>query len=427
MNMKFNFYILATVCLLLVVVGCSTQPESVSRTPQVIPELAKDYPTILTPAKNPTQVSTVDATPADMLTPPNNVLGDDTENDGMATATPSEVMTPDGNIYLRTPTGMSRFSLATEEIEILVSTEPDWDSLGLTLSPDRQQLAYWLHMEEHSELWITELNQWSPELVFAVSGIEHEWIGLWWLNEHYLLLEPGYIDQRYNFFIPVKAYLINIPRQRIEVETDSLIFGCSLAVSPQSNHLATWCPAIEDWADPQSYFTTPPSFYVVLEAEGEYWLSDLAPAEMFIEFRSLPEDIWSWSYQGTYAVFSTYDEVAKESTLYYIDAQGQSLIAVEDDSRSYHSLDWSPDQKYLSFAGHCSIKGCNKVFDIGQQQVVWTSEGLPGAENGTYLNWSYDSNYIIVQSEGLTIIDISTGERIRNLNDLEGNVIVWAP
>lgn len=427
MNMKFTFYILATVCLLLVVVGCSTQPESVLSTPQVIPELAEDYPTILTPAKNPTQVSTVDATPADMLTSPNNVLGDDTENDGMATATPSEVMTPDGNIYLRTSTGMSRFSLATEEIEILVSTEPDWDSLGLTLSPDRQQLAYWLHAAEHSELWISELDQWSPELVFAVSGIEHEWIGLWWLNERYLLLEPGYIDQRYNFFIPIKAYLINIPRQSIEVETRSLIFGCSLAASPQSALIATWCPAIEDWADPQSYFTTLPSFYVVLEADGEYWLSDLAPEEMFIEFRSLPEDIWSWSYQGTYAAFSTYDEVAKESTLYYIDAQGQSLIAVEDDSQSYQSLDWSPDQKYLSFAGHCSIKGCNKVFDIRQQQVVWTSEGLPGAENGTYLNWSYDSNYIIVQSAGLTIIDIRTGERLRSFQDIEGSVIVWAP
>jgi WD40 repeat protein len=103
------------------------------------------------------------------------------------------------------------------------------------------------------------------------------------------------------------------------------------------------------------------------------------------------------------------------------------LITVEDDSSYYFALDWSPDQKYISFNGSCSGKGCNKIYDIESQQVVWTSVGLPGAENGTYLNWAHDSKYIIVQSEGITIIDIKTGERIRNFEDLSGGVIVWTP
>ena len=76
--------------------------------------------------------------------------------------------------------------------------------------------------------------------------------------------------------------------------------------------------------------------------------------------------------------------------------------------------------------GH-STNSCICRLGIESQQVVWTSVGLPGAENGTYLNWSYDSNYIAVQSEGITIIDIETGERIRILKDLNAGVIVWAP
>lgn len=433
MNFKLNFYILVTVCLCLCGFGCSTGPESGAHAPQNLSSSSEDNPTATAlvpygnPTSNPIQVPTIEASPSAMLPSPNDALEGDVESNVMLTITPPDITTLEGNIYLRTSTGISRFSLATEEIEDLISIEPVWDNLGFTLSPDRQKLAYWLHTEQRSELWITELEKWSPDLVFTISGIEHEWISVWWLNESHLLLEPGNFDQRYNFFVPVNSYLINIFQQKIEVEADSLIFGCSLAVSPQSNLLATWCPAIEDWADPQSYFSTPPSYYIVLESDGEYWLSNLAPPNTFIEFRGLPEDIWSWSYQETYAAFSAYDEVAKESALNILDAQGESLNTIEDDSRYYSSLDWSPNQKYLSFLGSCSAMACNKVFDIGLQEVVWTSEGLPDAENGTYLNWSFDSNYVIVQSEGLTVIDISRGKRIRNFKDLEGGVIIWAP
>jgi hypothetical protein len=343
------------------------------------------------------------------------------------TPNPTQVIAPNGNIYLRTPEGIARFSLGNEDVEDLISIEPDWDSMSMTPSPDRKQLAYWLHAGTHSELWLSELAQWSPKLVFTVSEVEHEWVGLWWLSEHYLLLEPGHFDPQNNFFIPARSFLINVPQQSVEVETGSLIFGCSLAISPQSNQVATWCPAREGWTEPKLFFNTPPSYYVVLEENGGYWSSDLAPTETIVEFRGLPEDIWSWSYQGEYAAFSTYDEVAKEPTLYYIDAQNQSLITVEDDSRSYHSLDWSPDQKYISFRGFCSERSCNKIYDTESQQVVWTSEGLPGAENGTFLNWSYDSKYIVVQSEGITIIDIETSESVRNFKDLGGGVIVWSP
>jgi hypothetical protein len=86
---------------------------------------------------------------------------------------------------------------------------------------------------------VTKLTEWSPELVFTVSGIEHEWNGLWWLNDQYLVFEPGYWNQGVHFFIPVRSYLINVPQQKVELETGSLIFGCSLALSPQSEQIAT--------------------------------------------------------------------------------------------------------------------------------------------------------------------------------------------
>ncbi len=446
MKVKLKIFILVTSWIWLIVVGCFPQTDPVIPTPQVTPERTKGNlqdaftdnpePASLTPTKNPTesptQVPTVLSTTSIILPTPDLDLEEEVENDVVsitltATPTPTQEIDLSGNIYFRSSVGISHFSLETEEITDLITVGSEWDDLGLDISPDRQQLAYWLHKGNYSELWITELAQWSPELVFTISGVEHEWLGLWWVSDQYLLFEPGYFDQRNNFFIPAKSYLINILQQSVEIETGSLIFGCSLSVSRQSNQIATWCPAIEEWTDPQLYFTTPPSYYVVLEKNGEYWLSKLAPTKTFQEYRELPEDIWSWSYQGEHVAFSTYDEVAKARTLYYIDVQDQSLTTIKDDSRSYHSLDWSPDQQYISYVGDCSGRGCNKVFDIESQRVVWTSVGLPGAENGTYLNWSHDSKYIIVQSEGITIIDIKTGERICDFEDLSGSVIVWTP
>jgi dipeptidyl aminopeptidase/acylaminoacyl peptidase len=147
---------------------------------------------------------------------------------------------------------------------------------------------------------------------------------------------------------------------------------------------------------------------------------------VLVEYRERPEQLWSWSYTGEYVAFSTYDAVARVRTLYYLDAQGQSLIAVEDDPSQ--AWDWSPDQRYISFVGRCSSGSCNKVFDIESQQVVWTSQGLPGFErNATYLTWSYDSKYIVVLADGTMIIDIETGERIRHFKDLKSAVIVWSP
>ncbi len=438
MKVKFTTFILVTSWILLSTAGCFSQADLATSIPQITSDLVEEdrqvvlddspEPSTLVSTINPTtsttHIPTIRATPSTIPSTHDDALETEIENDVVSiTPTSTQVITPMGNIYLRTSAGISRFSLATEEIENLVSIEPDWDSLGFALSPDRQQLAYWLHEEGRSELWITNLEQWLPKRVFTVSDIEHETIDLWWLSENYLLLEPGYFDQRYSFFIPVRSYLINALQQSVAIETGSLIFGCSLAVSPQSNRIATWCPAIEGWTDAEKYFIHPPSYYAVFEGNGEYWLSELAPAEVFIEFSGLPEDIWSWSYQGEYVTFSTYDEVAKARTLYYIEAQGQSLITVEDDSSYYYALDWSPNQKFISFHGKCSVKGCDKIYDILSRQVIWTSAGF----SGTFLYWSYDSRYIVVLSEGITIIDIKTGESIRNFRDLSGGVIVWTP
>ncbi len=434
MKVKFTILIMVTNWMLLVAVGCFSQ------TNVDIPDLtAGDRQDVLNdntesvslaPTENrtesSTQIPTVLSTSSIVTPTPDLNLEIGVEND-VVSVTPTQAIALRGNIFFRSSIGISRFSLETEEVVNLLMVEPDWDDLGFALSPDRQHLAYWLHKEDRSELWITELTQWSPELVFTISGIEHEWIGLWWMNDQYLLFEPGHFDQSTNFFIPVKSYLINILQQSVELETGSLIFGCSLSVSPQSNQTAIWCPAIAEWTDPQSYFTSLPSYYVVIESNGEYWLSELTPTEVLVEFRGSPEDIWSWSYQEDLVAFSAYDEVTKTRTLYYINVQSQSLFTIGDDSRWYHSLDWSPDQQYISYVGKCSGRGCNKVFDIGLQRVVWTSVGLPSAENSTYLNWSPDSKYIVVQSEGITIIDIKTGKKIRNFKDIRGGVIAWTP
>jgi hypothetical protein len=437
MKIKFTIIILVTSWTLISLTACSPQTNSVTASPQATSELVDEdeQNTALdnsepigpspTDTSTSTQTPTVDPSSPAMLSTPENGLEVEVENEMLSiTPTPTQTLALNGYLYLRTPTGIARFSLLTEEIEDLVTKEPDWD-MSFAFSPDRQQLAYWLHGEERSELWVTKLTEWSPELVFTVSGIEHEWNGLWWLNDQYLVFEPGYWNQGVHFFIPVRSYLINVPQQKVELETGSLIFGCSLALSPQSEQIATWCPAIEGWSDPQEYFLHPPSYYVVLEGNGEYWLSEPSPTDVLVEYRERPEQLWSWSYTGKYVAFSTYDAVARVRTLYYLDAQGQSLIAVEDDP--YHAWDWSPDQRYISFVGRCPPGSCNKVFDRESQQVAWTSRDLPGVTNATSLNWSYDSNYIAVWSEGITIIDVETGERVRNFKDLSGAVIVWSP
>jgi hypothetical protein len=451
MEVKLKILILVTGWMLLNVTGCSPQTGSVTPILQVTSEIVEGEgqdavmdnhepmapsPTDL-PTLSPTQTPPVGASPPAMQSTLENELEAEVENELLSiTSMPTEVIALNGYLYFRTSAGIARFSLQTEEIEDLM-IKSDKDRLVFDLSPDRQQLAYGLYTEGRFELWVTKLTQWSPELIFTVSGTEQGlapdtapewWGGLWWVDNQYLVFVPGYEgydDWGVSLFIPVRSYLVNVPRQNVEIETGSLTFGCSLAVSPQSNQVATWCPAIEGWSDPRVYFRHQPAYYVVLEGNGEYWRSGSAPTDILVEFRGLPEQLWSWSPKGEYAAFSIYDEVARVRTLYYIDRQGQSLIAVEENPS--HGWDWSPDQRYISFVGSCPPRSCNKVFDRESQQIVWTSRGLPGVPNATYLNWSYDSNYIVVLSEGITIIDVVTGERIRNFKDLSGGIIVWSP
>jgi hypothetical protein len=268
MKIKFAIFILVTNWLLISLAGCYLNTDSVTAIPQATSELVEEdkqdaatnnseptgsSPTD-TPTSSPTRRPVVDLSTPVVLPTSERELETEVEIEMLSiTPTPTQTLALDGYLYMHTPTGIARFSLVTKEIEDLLMIEPDKDRLVFDLSPDRQQLAYWLHTEDRSELWVTKLIEWSPELVFTVSGIEHEWNGLWWLNDQYLLFEPGYEDRGIGHFIPVRSYLINVPQQSVIIETGSLIFGCSLALSPQSEQIATWCPAIEGWSDSQEY------------------------------------------------------------------------------------------------------------------------------------------------------------------------------
>ena len=337
---------------------------------------------------------------------------------------------PDGTLFLVSFAGdLLRVSIETDEIEPVLSKEEGWLLSQFAVSPDTQRIAYWIAMEEKSELWISELKNWSPEIVLTVSNLEYNAANLWWINNNYLLLEVG--NYNHPVYLPTHAYIIDMSEKKIAIEDESLALGCLLARSPRTNMLATWCPAKTNWTNPESYYSTLPSYYAVIEEDNSFWITTGTPEEPIAEILT-PQNNWIWSPDRSLVAFPIYESDLQRDVFYFVTKDATVLNPLKDPTTGnlYFNdwLPWSPNNQYLAYKGECSVAECYHVVDRESGQVVWTSERISEAHHARSLLWSYDGQYIVLLAdEGSFIVKVSTWSLTKQLELPPGRILVWAP
>lgn len=337
--------------------------------------------------------------------------------------------TPSGNLFIiSSDQGFLRVILETGETEPLVSKDDAWLLWRFAISPNQEKVAYWIQTSQTSELWLSDLISWSPELLLSTSELEHhDAVNLWWLSNDYLLLEPGTIDQRFNLFVPADASIINVHQKQVEIEDTGFAFNCLLARSPRTDELATWCPAKENWSDVQSYYTAPVSYYAVIEEAGFLWTTIEPPVEILTQLKT-PDDNWAWSRDRSFVSFPLYDAEQNMDVLHFVERSTLASFQIEQQSvRHISDLDWSPDGQYLAYLGTCATYACNLIIDLASREIIWSSQMIQGLQNGTYLAWSHDSQFVALQFEGITIVDLRTNKIIQQLKIPSANVLAWLP
>lgn len=243
------------------------------------------HPTASPPTVTPTPSPTVTAVPTVMATPTTPA----------ATATPYPLR---GDLFIfrspspYDPSYIYRYSLDSGEGDYVLQQEEEWQRLIVWFSPRGTLAAYWVDTDHNSELWLTPLNPWAPELVLTLPETGYELITLDWLvDDQYLLLQlyPDFDGE------VGSSYLISTESKQVESKA-GWHGNCSiLAFSPQTNHLATWCPMGNE--------QDPSSTYVVLEESGELWFSEQSPEEVLTE-TLLTYEPWLWSLDRRYVVFN---------------------------------------------------------------------------------------------------------------------------
>lgn len=417
-------------CLVAVLIGCtpstalpggtldaaSVSPgpgESVAtivpRTPTAAATLISSlpHPTTSPPTVTPSPSPTITATPTVM----------DTPTTPAATATPYPIR---GDLFIfrspspYDPSYIHRYSLDSGEGGYVLQQEEGWQRLKAWFSPRGTLAAYWVDTGHSSELWLTPLDPWSPELVLSLPETGYDLETLDWLvDDRYLLLQL-YTDW------PDKAdrsYLINTESKQVE-SVAGWRGDCSiLAFSSQTNHLATWCPMGSE--------QDPSSTYAVLEESGDLWFSEQPPEENLTETLSIFEP-WLWSLDGRYVVFNQMGTTRFQLGVINTNT-GETKVLTDENSSSYAPYALSPDNRYLYYGGKCDDGlFCELVMDTETEEVIWTNQAINSPGGGWPLFWSPDSHYfaISLRNGAMGIVEVATGEMVLQLDGLSGQM-VW--
>jgi hypothetical protein len=434
-----GFLMTITTCLLVcLIIGCSpsthfdgdtAQTVSVTPTDAYSPRATETEPNTVIMPVSPTAIDDHNVTPVS----PTVVA------EAISTSTPTpgptpimEPETPGGTLFISSfDKGFLQLSLATGKVESLVPKAENWLLWRIAVSPNQEKVAYWIHTSPTSELWLSDLMEWSPELLLSLSDFEHDAANLWWLSNDYLLLEPGVINQGYNLFVPARAYIVDVHQKQVKIEDSGFAFGCLLAPSPETEEVATWCPAKESWTNVQSYYTASASYYVVVEEAGFLWTTTESPSRILTQLRT-PGDNWAWSHDRSLVAFPQYDADAERGILYYTERDAIRLYVLEDRAsksiRFNDHLPWSPDNRYLAYVGECPVRDCYRIMDVINQKITWTSRAIPDVQHIRSIIWSSDGQYIaLLADEGLYIVQVETSSVIQQLSIPSGYVLAWLP
>ena len=301
--------------------------------------------------------------------------------DELSTDIPN-IDSPTGFLFVANQVGIFRISMENGESEQVVETQNDWVEWKSSFSGTGSFLAFWIQTDTNSELWLTPLSKWDPELLLRFDTKKYDVVSLEWLmNDHYLLLrlgniEDGKIGQSVS---TVDSYLLSPYDKQVKSPTNWTGNCTILARSPQTERLATWC------------YDEHKNEYIVVETSGELWFTEQQPVEVLKEIQFDGDTPWAWSPDQELVAYTSFDPDKGIEHLYYILSGAiKPTIVADNFSNLYSFLAWSPNNQFLSYTGKCADRQfCKVVMEIANQKVVWNSQMSNIAAQ--VLAWSLDS------------------------------------
>jgi hypothetical protein len=419
MNRFCNF--ITWIFLFLAIYGCTPIIPETSSTPEPVltpngvqvtrqavesPPVNDEATSLKTPQTTPDLVPTYQTT--DLATPTATPMSPSTNSDI------SKILQSD--LFVVNSTGILRLSLADGEREYLLRKKGDWGDWSTSFSETGQLLAYWIRTETTSELWLAHLKPWFPELMMTVD-VNYDVVSLEWLaNDRFLLIRLGSFEEREvgHKITIVWSSILDVTAKNI-VSPENWLGSCTiLAFSPQTNHLATWCPGIQEGEVE----------YIVVEESGEVWFTEQDPDEVLKEIQFDGETHWAWSQDRKYVAFTQFEE---EEKLYYTPADINSPTTLADNNSNLYSfLNWSPNNQFLSYFGKCPDGlFCHIILDVTRQNIVWHSQVSSLGSVGRLI-WSPDNQYVAVSVLGeIVIINIESHEEVLRLQNIPVVEMVW--
>jgi hypothetical protein len=362
-------------------------------------------PTLTAPSPSPEPLvtPTIHSTPTAIVTRP-------PEGTAVPTAIPIA-----GSLVAHDQQQVVLISLPSGEIKPLpLQIGPDELTWRLTVSPNGQQLVYWLKRETGSELWITSIEPWSPELLMNLPDSDYEGAGFRWISTgRYLNFSLWRTHETLLTYNRQISHLIDVEEKEVVATLPPLEELCPyLAFSSRTDRLATWCRDGVDSSD-----------YLVVEISGELWRTSEAPGEVIKENKDYGVSEWFWSTNGQYVV-------------YYGPVWGNIYLTPTDEhapidlSGAYGGVDLSPNGRYVTYSGQCSPDGtrCQLVVNVETKQITWRSRSIAGLADvhGLRPVWSPDGRHLATSGFGnIYIVDLESGEVVRHLGDTRFTLLAW--
>jgi hypothetical protein len=434
-NLRVVFLIKALVLLTFLSVACTSTYadgqmntlEPLTRTSNV--EISPTIKETKTPIVTGTIFPTATSTSLPLETPELETVASPTR---VPTKPPTPTSTPtpvpiSGSLFIAAEEGFLKESLESGEQSYLLEYQADWLNLRASFSPGNEQVVYWVKTDEASELWTTPLSSWAPERLLYLPGTDYVNVQYYWLNtERHLFVHFFAIDDTTGVLeVPVASYIIDLSEKTVLSRPGWYGICTVLAVSPQTNHLSTWCP-MENEPSGQAPF-------LVIELDESVWISEDAPQIVLTERENWADwnGMWQWSGDGKYVVYTIIGLVDGEvrDTLYYSPTDRNEPVVLSDgrtDGFGAHFL--SPDGTYIAYEGICPNGiGCQLVMQTTTQDIVWTSQMVDpqNSSSGGYIYWSPDGRFFARNGDqGVMIIDIITKEVVLQF-DYFANAIAW--
>ncbi|MCC6608016.1 MAG: hypothetical protein IT327_32720 [Anaerolineae bacterium] len=427
--MDFIALISTCLCILLNLVACNyRQQDSINPTKDIVTELG-DSATF--------PVSTIESMPEESASLQTGMPDIFPSQTPQLTLEPrSETQSATGRIFVYDSSGIQQVSLLDHAVEYFLIKGAGWIDWGARFAQNRKDVAYWIKNPSGTEVWFSSLTEWQPRRILELDDVEYDFATLLWsVNDRYLLFSLSVWNQSSPLEDTkiIRTYIIDVKSMELVI-SPFWSGGCSiLASSPQTAQLSLWCSKIEQVDNSQEF--------LVLEPEEIPWITQQEP-DSLVE-NCLVFAICAWSQNGKFVVFVATED--QPNSLYYTLVDNPEPSQLDDKLSYYYRFpSWSPDNRFLYYAGACTEVGeCPNVLSLTSNEIVWRAKnnhnrGEYGIISVDHVIWSPDSHYIAMPiligtdhrvDEQILVLDIFTQQEVlRVLNPNMGDKVldlVW--